>query len=168
MLGSILSKETCAKCKFCCTFRRQSLWELPKVSEEFAGKHTEGFNGKPVKYAFDEKDGERYAVFDIAGGYVSGDPEEEVPCPFLDPDKGCILPDEDKPFDCKIWPLRYMEMQDGNAKVVVSDACPGIRAAGRAKVLETVNGGLGEKITDYFEDHPCFLNGYHEGYTEIR
>jgi len=27
MLSKILSRKTCASCKFCCSFRRQSLWE---------------------------------------------------------------------------------------------------------------------------------------------
>ncbi|MDD7417839.1 MAG: hypothetical protein SPI86_00170 [Treponemataceae bacterium] len=31
MLSKILSKEQCAQCKFCCSFRRQSLWESPFV-----------------------------------------------------------------------------------------------------------------------------------------
>ena len=29
MLSKVLSKETCAKCRFCCSFRRCSLWETP-------------------------------------------------------------------------------------------------------------------------------------------
>ena len=29
MLSKVLKKETCADCKFCCSFRRQSLWETP-------------------------------------------------------------------------------------------------------------------------------------------
>ena len=29
MLSSILAKSDCAACKFCCSFRRTSLWETP-------------------------------------------------------------------------------------------------------------------------------------------
>ena len=29
MLSKILSKSECASCKFCCSFRRKSLWETP-------------------------------------------------------------------------------------------------------------------------------------------
>ena len=32
MLSKILSKETCKNCKFCCSFKRQSLWETPLFS----------------------------------------------------------------------------------------------------------------------------------------
>ena len=36
MLGKILSKEDCKNCKFCCSFRRQSLWESPfKISAKY-------------------------------------------------------------------------------------------------------------------------------------
>ena len=34
MLSKILSKEECASCKFCCSFRRQSLWETPLFDEK--------------------------------------------------------------------------------------------------------------------------------------
>ena len=38
MLSSILSKSDCAACKFCCSFRRQSLWETPIFYEEDISK----------------------------------------------------------------------------------------------------------------------------------
>ena len=38
MLSSILSKSDCAACKFCCSFRRQSLWETPIFFEEDIAK----------------------------------------------------------------------------------------------------------------------------------
>ncbi len=31
MLNKILSKEDCAQCRFCCSFRRSSLWETPVI-----------------------------------------------------------------------------------------------------------------------------------------
>ena len=34
MLSSILKKESCAACRFCCAFRRQSLWEVPIFTKE--------------------------------------------------------------------------------------------------------------------------------------
>ena len=38
MLSKILSKTSCAACKFCCSFRRQSLWETPLFSPEIVKK----------------------------------------------------------------------------------------------------------------------------------
>ena len=29
MLSKVLTKETCKNCKFCCVFKKESLWELP-------------------------------------------------------------------------------------------------------------------------------------------
>ncbi|MBQ5491897.1 MAG: hypothetical protein IIT68_07565, partial [Treponema sp.] len=36
MLSKILSKSDCASCKFCCSFRRKSLWETPLFTKESA------------------------------------------------------------------------------------------------------------------------------------
>lgn len=41
--------------------------------------------------------------------YKTDNQEEEAACDYLDVHKGCILSDVDKPFDCKIWPLRIMK-----------------------------------------------------------
>ena len=38
MLSTILSKKQCAACKFCCSFRRQSLWETPLFPPEVVEK----------------------------------------------------------------------------------------------------------------------------------
>ena len=34
MLSKVLKKETCAECRFCCSFRRCSLWETPLFPKE--------------------------------------------------------------------------------------------------------------------------------------
>ena len=38
MLSSVLSPGECAECRFCCSFRRQSLWETPLFDSETAEK----------------------------------------------------------------------------------------------------------------------------------
>lgn len=38
MLSKVLEKSTCAKCKFCCSFRRCSLWETPLFPENTVEK----------------------------------------------------------------------------------------------------------------------------------
>ena len=70
MLSKVLKKETCAECRFCCSFRRCSLWETPLFPKEVmdslekksspvvfkkqmvSGKRirSDGFNGK-ISYA---------------------------------------------------------------------------------------------------------------------
>ncbi len=101
MLSKILSKETCAGCKFCCSFRRCSLWETPLFPEDTVKRLGGRFN-------MEQMDGRVYGRMDFSGKYATDNPEEEAACEYLDLNKGCTLSYEDKPFDCKIWPLRIM------------------------------------------------------------
>lgn len=79
MLSKILSKDYCAKCKFCCIFEVRHLWETPEM------------------------------ISHLCDTYKNSDPSLEVPCPFLNRENGCTLPAEDKPFECSIWPFRIMD-----------------------------------------------------------
>lgn len=168
MLGKVLSKASCAKCGFCCSFRRKSLWELPKVPAGFAEKYPKDINGEKILYSFGKYKGVRYAVTELGGKYTTDDPEEEVRCPFLDPELGCMLPDEDKPFDCKIWPLRYMKMPDGALKVCLTPTCPEINNIPTEKMKELVSDGLGDKIAGYARKYPFIIKEYKNGFIEMQ
>ena len=158
MLSSILSKHQCAACKFCCSFRRQSLWETPlfplKVVEKLSLPNEYGVVGE-------FRDGQI-----ILGGYKTADPEEEVSCTFLDPHRGCILKPEDKPFDCSIWPLRIMD-KDGELVIALMPTCPTIGATPRPELIELVKNGLGAKIFEYVETHPEIIKEYREGFPIV-
>ena len=158
MLSSILSKNTCAACKFCCSFRRQSLWETPLFPPEIAEKLSQ-----PNEYGVVGKfrDGQI-----ILGGYRTADPEEEVPCTFLNPQKGCILKGEDKPFDCSIWPLRIMD-KGGKLVIALTPTCPAIGATPDKALVDLVQGGLGERIFDYAKTHPYIIKEYREGFPIV-
>ncbi|MBR3535622.1 MAG: hypothetical protein IKN85_07335 [Oscillospiraceae bacterium] len=79
MLSKVLKKEVCAECRFCCSFRTQSLWELPKLSAQFMEKYKTKSDGSEIRYIVSEKgDG----VTDLRDCYQTDDPSEEVPCPF--------------------------------------------------------------------------------------
>ena len=158
MLSSILAKSSCAACKFCCSFRRQSLWETPLFPPEVAEKLS-----NPNEYGVvgEFRDGQI-----ILGGYRTDDPEEEVPCTFLDPHKGCILKPEDKPFDCSIWPLRIMR-KDGELVIALTPSCPSIGATPRPELIELVKSGLGEQIFEYAKTHPYIVKEYREGFPVV-
>ena len=158
MLSKILSKKSCAACKFCCSFRRQSLWETPLFPPEVVQKLS-----KPNEYGVvgEFRDGQI-----VLGGYRTDDPEEEVPCTFLDPHKGCILKVEDKPFDCSIWPLRIMD-KDGELVIALTPTCPAIGATPRPELIELVKNGLGKKIFEYAKTHPYIIKEYKEGFPII-
>ena len=158
MLSKILSKFSCAACKFCCSFRRQSLWETPLFPPEVVEKLS-----KPNEYGVvgDFRDGQI-----ILGGYKTGDPEEEVPCTFLDPEHGCILKGEDKPFDCSIWPLRIMR-KDGELVIALTPTCPSIGEVPSQALVYLVKNGLGEKIFEYAKTRPEIIKNYREGFPII-
>ena len=158
MLSSILSKSQCAACKFCCSFRRQSLWETPLFPPEVVEKLS-----KPNEYGVV---GEFCDGQIVLGGYKTGDPEEEVPCTFLDPQKGCILKPEDKPFDCSIWPLRIMN-KDGELVIALTPTCPSIGAVPSQVLAELVKSALGDKIFEYAKTHPEIIKEYREGFPII-
>ena len=159
MLSKILSKKSCAACKFCCSFRRQSLWETPLFSPEIVKKLSH-----PNEYGVvgEFRDGQI-----ILGGYRTDDPEEEVPCTFLDPECGCILKPEDKPFDCSIWPLRIMD-KDGELVIALTPTCPSIGAVPSKALVNLVQDSLGDKIFEYAKAHPEIIKEYKEGFPVIK
>ena len=158
MLSKILSRKTCAACKFCCSFRRQSLWETPLFPPEVVEKLS-----KPNEYGVV---GEFHDGQIVLGGYRTDDPEEEVACSFLDPHKGCILKAEDKPFDCSIWPLRVMD-KGGELVIALTPTCPSIGAVPNQALIDLVKNGLGEQIFEYAKAHPYIIKEYREGFPVV-
>ena len=171
MLSAVLSKSTCADCRFCCSFRRKSLWETPLLPGEFKKAHPTGVSGEPVIYkAYEYSDGDvniPYSQTDLTGLYRTDDPEEEVPCPFLDIKKGCALSEKDKPFDCKIWPLRIMRMPDGRTNICLTPTCPAINEVGPERMKALVKDGLGEKIRAFAKENPYIVKDYVEGFIVL-
>lgn len=168
MLSRVLSKQSCAACKFCCSFRRQSLWETPLFPPEVVEKLS-----KPNEYGVvgefatvETPQGPSAGRLVLEDKFRTDDPEEEVPCTFLDPHKGCILKAEDKPFDCSIWPLRVME-KGGELVIALTPTCPTIGATPRSELIALVKNGLGAKIFEYAKTHPYIVKKYREGFPII-
>lgn len=152
MLSSILKKSDCASCKFCCSFRRQSLWETPLFSKEITQKLGEAFpeaKFRPV--------GKSSMTIDLSMLYKTNNPDEEVPCPFLDSKNGCCLPPDLKPFDCSIWPFRAVQKNEEPVSVVLTPTCPAINKVSRDKIVELLDSGLREKILNYAKENPDII-----------
>ncbi len=168
MLSSLLTKKRCAACKFCCSFRRQSLWETPlfplKVVEKLSLPNEYGVVGEFRAVVDPQKSCAGRLV--LENNYRTADPEEEVSCTFLDPQKGCILKPEDKPFDCSIWPLRIMN-KDGELVIALTPTCPSIGAVPSQALNELVKNGLGEKILAYAKAHPYIIKEYRADFPII-
>lgn len=152
MLSSILKKSDCASCKFCCSFRRQSLWETPVFPKELANKLKELFPHAKFKPF-----GKSSMTIDLIELYKTNNPDEEVPCPFLDSKTGCILPAKLKPFDCSIWPFRAVENRDQKISVALTPTCPAINKVPRDKLIKLLESGLGQKIIAYAKEYPDII-----------
>ena len=160
MLGEILEKSVCAQCRFCCAFRRVSLWEVPYISEEV-------FQRLPNKQRLEKL---RVAGADcyrmaLENDYKTDDPEEEAPCLFLDPARGCTLSDGDKPMDCKIWPIRIMSRGEGYV-LALSPTCPAVNKVPLESVRRMAR-SIEKTVRAYAKEHPYIIKKYIDGYPVL-
>lgn len=152
MLSSILSGETCANCRNCCVFEVQSTWELPTFPAKAAARLAEN-PAYTVK-----QEGTRFRI-------TLPDTGTAQPCPFLDPHSGCTLPADEKPFACKLWPVRVMRRADGSPALALYRGCPGIPDADALRPL--LENGLRARIFAEAERDPSLILPYHPNYDWI-
>lgn len=161
MLSKILSKETCKNCKFCCSFKRQSLWETPL----FSAKQKDFLQNK---YPFSKFKLVKDDVFtiDLDNSYKTNDENEEAKCYFLDTNNGCILSKDEKPFDCSIWPFRLMKKQD-KLVIALTPTCPAINKIPLEEISEFVKTELATKIFAQGRKEPYIIKEYKDGFPII-
>lgn len=171
MLSKVLKRSTCANCKFCCSFRKTSLWETPLFPQETMDKLEKDHmarNGEKLTFHKQVHNGETYGQMNLLGYYQTENPDEEAPCEFLDAQKGCMLSDEDKPFDCKIWPLRIME-KENKLVIALTPTCPSINEQPLERMEKLVNEeGLGDQIYEYAKTHQYMIKDYKEGFPILK
>lgn len=164
MLKEILRKEDCASCRFCCAFRRTSLWETPI----FTGENIDAISGDAsldgsVLREF-TSGSQTYATYDLSDKYLTDSPDEEAPCPYLG-EHGCLLDDEQKAWDCKIWPLRVMRKADGEVVIALTPTCPSINKLDIETVRDFVQNKLRDNLLAYAVAHPYLIKEYKEGFA---
>lgn len=98
--------------------------------------------------------------------YKTSDAEEEASCLFLDPNRGCILPEEKKPFECRLWPLRVMK-KDGKNVVAVALTCPAIKKSKLPAVKKLLAGGLLDVIRKEVANKPYLPAEYNDSYLVL-
>ena len=152
MLKSVLDKKVCAECRWCCGFDSTDIWELPMIERSVAERLKS--SACPIKQ--------------INGAYTFDLPckENEISlCPVLDKSKGCTLSNADKPFDCKIWPLRVMKDGDDNV-IAVCDSCPALKD-NTQELIALLKTGLYQQIKDYVKNNPASIKPYDKDYTVL-
>lgn len=152
MLKNILSGESCAKCQLCCIFDKYDIWETPTVNDELAGKIKTRF----PEVEFIEKENGARILKCIPDG-------ELFNCPLLDKKSGCMLGDE-KPFDCRIWPYRIMEL-GGRRVISIASICPEMYNKPLSELVsELERNDLAKKIFAEADIHPEMVKPYQKGY----
>ena len=158
MLSGILKKEECAACRFCCSFRKTSLWETPIFTKENIDAIKANPNLDSDVLIESEIDGLIKATYDLSNNYKTNDPNEEAPCPYLS-ETGCILSSEEKPWDCKIWPLRVMK-KDGEIVIAFTPTCPSTNKKEINIIKMYVKENLQESLIEYAKNHPYLIKEY--------
>ena len=154
LLKKILSGKACAECRLCCIFDRYEVWETPVFTQEIRDRIS-----KAVPSAkFIPKD----------GGYIfrveEFGPDGLFTCPALT-EKGCMLGD-DKPFDCRIWPLMLME-KEGQIIIALSPICEKMSSRPPADIMELLSSGVADAIFRRAEEFPGAVRPYREGYQVL-
>ena len=121
---------------------------------------------KDFKYTIEKEGKCSFGRPDISEEYLSANPAEEVPCPFLDTEVGCTLSPEDKPFDCKLWPLRVMR-REGHLLLTMSIACPSIMAWELEQLRSYAQEKLRKPVREYVDKHPYIVKDMMPGYVAL-
>ncbi len=158
MLEEILSAKDCAKCEFCCSFRRQSLDLTPYFAAETLDEIRRLY---PEAKFRTRPDGAM--TIDLYDKYTTENSEEEALCPFNH--TGCILPAHLKPFDCKLWPFRLMKVENGLSLALVP-TCPWIRKDDESKLKEVAE-AVAKEAVEYAKTHPEIIIEYRADYQVV-
>ena len=149
-LKKILSSESCGKCRVCCGFTKDDIWEIPLVyaenREEVGKKLGVGLIPHGGEFVFDMK---------FNGGEISY-------CPALS-DNGCML-GELKPFDCAVWPFRVNSLGDLRV-ITVSPVCETVSALPLKTLSDFVSAdGFADSLFAEARKHPDMIKPYIDGY----
>lgn len=150
MLKEILSPESCQKCRICCVFDSDDIWEIPVFSEKQQARIAE----KNPQYSFIPR-GNNSLVFDMKFGN-----DGLAACPALS-ENGCTLC-ENKPFDCKIWPFRVME-RDEEVLLTLAPLCEAVNKLDN-NLLTRFAEKLAPVVFAEAEKNPDIIKPYVEGY----
>lgn len=156
MLKNILSPKTCAGCRICCIFDKYDVWETPVISEELKRK----ISAVRSDLKFVSKGDTGAYIFNMEDTW---DEKEEIfRCPALDPDIGCTL-GENKPFDCKVWPYRIMEL-GGKRVISIASICPEMYNKPLKVLCDELENGLADRIFEEAAKNPAMIKPYEQGY----
>ncbi len=157
MLTDCFSPTQCAQCKLCCNFRRCSAWESPALDSE------QIFLMQEMCIPLEKRaDGTTSFFLNF-----SSDSQNEVAnCPMLDTHSGCMLPREQRPFECRIWPVRIMK-KHSSLVIGIYANCPALLNGGFEKLKDFTLDKLLPDLLDYAQRHPQAVREFDSAYRII-
>lgn len=99
--------------------------------------------------------------------YKTGNPDEVCNCPMLDSSKGCMLPRELRPFECRVWPIRVMRDVDGSLVIACYKYCTALLPDVRAKLHAYATGELLSVLLHFAQENPKSVRMLDETYHII-
>lgn len=158
MLTHIFTSMSCARCRLCCNFRPCSAWETPFLEEALC----EVLRNQGITLCSRPNGSDSFLL-----EFQTGSSEEAVNCPLLDPLSGCTLPREQRPFECRVWPLRLMQ-ENGALCIGCYTACPALLEKGvREKLISSARGELLPILLDYARRFPQSVRAFDSAYEII-
>lgn len=158
MLTHIFTPDQCAQCKLCCNFHRSSAWETPALEPCLARRLSSA--GFPLETRADGSCSFRLS-------FRTDNPSESANCPMLDTSCGCTLPREERPFECRIWPLRVMRLENGSLAIGLYMNCPALTPPTRAKLMAEATGPLLPLLLRHAASQPLIVRPVDPAYSII-
>ncbi len=159
MLTSFINAADCASCKLCCNFCQASAWETPYLDESTVTLFqklniplTHRTDGSPC----------------LALMYHTSQPDEVCNCPLLDASNGCKLPRNQRPFECRVWPLRMMYDEQGKLCMACYKHCPALSSPEKINLLiQYAHETLLPLMRQYAYNYPKSVRPFHPRYNII-
>jgi Fe-S-cluster containining protein len=122
-MKQIIQHEQCLRCRECCRFRENRQYFAPLFTESEIETIAETRADMPEFKKFQDSE----TVFQIQLTRSKMD-DKDYPyvCPFLDEDQYTCTIYEERPFDCRLWPMIIHKIQQNGPTILAhftGDAC---------------------------------------------
>lgn len=148
MLEELLTLKDCARCKICCHFQEDELFDAPTFTEEQKQYILDVLN---IKVHFNKKN----KIYQIV---LDEKTDKGYKCPLLS-ENGCILPKYMEPFDCESWPF-YVMRKGKNFVITVSCDCPAFNKIPREQLVEYIRLKFKKEAIKIIMEYPDMITEY--------
>lgn len=149
ILINLLNQNDCIKCKNCCKFTNNYLWDLPRFT--LGEKESLSLQYPDIEF---QRSNETYVpktniILDV------------WTCPFLKNNVGCILADK-KPIDCALWPFYIMQNED--LLMLTQDlSCPLLNNTTIGQIEKSLMGVL-TNLLNFYLNNSDYIQPYDNNY----